>query len=94
MKGKKLYSFWLVWPQDKGVEEEKAAGVEVVRQEDSDDEFDIREEPQVGAVQATAAKVVDPNKPKDLKSVRTLEHMLMKCIFIKNRYFRLYRRRR
>lgn len=67
MKGKKLYSFWLVWPQDKSADEEKAVGVR--EEEDSDDEFEHREEAQVGAVEATAAKVIDPNKPKDLKSV-------------------------
>lgn len=71
MKGKKLYSFWLVWPQDKSIEDGKSGEVVVVKEEESDDELEHREEPQVGAVPATAAKIPkdEANKAKDLKSV-------------------------
>ena len=74
MKGKKLYSFWLVWPQDKSVEDGKQGEVVVVKEEESDDELEHREEAQVGAVPATAAKIPkdEANKPKDLKSVSCL----------------------
>lgn len=78
MKGKKLYSFWLVWPQDKSAEEEKST--DAIKEEDSDDDLDHKEEG--GATTPSSALKESAAKQKDLKSVCVhLYYLTMNCLY-------------
>lgn len=81
MKGKKLFSFWVVWPQDKsGEPEEKIA-------EDSDEE-EQREEG-VGGTMGMKSKD-ELYKQKDLKHVRLIAIVAHYSIVAPNMFLLLW----
>ena len=58
MKGKKLYSFWLVWPKEKSNQKDGDSKETEEKEEESDDD---------------EHKEGDGSRPKDLKQVRILK---------------------
>jgi hypothetical protein len=80
LKGKKLYSFWLVWPKDKndtGTDAEEGPGAGVPSGKEDDDSDDELPSPGHSAhdSHAAAAAAGDGGKPKDLKQIVQSEVM-------------------
>jgi hypothetical protein len=81
LKGKKLYSFWLVWPKDKndtGPDAAEATGAGGTSTKEDDDSDDDLPSPGHSAHDSHAGVVVgsaDGGKPKDLKQIVQSEVM-------------------